>query len=342
MSSSAASSASAALSSYAAHQRRQRRRRKERMESKSAIKRKSKSARKSKEEIEINPKGNRKRDAKKIKITPWIGIRCVRVPRKCSLLAVLLVAILRPPPNIIFGSGFKKRRFRPRVAVYNRHQTATINKRVTLYKTATKKPPPIPIFVVVRSFIVERALCRKEGLNIDVLLRDFEFNIKVARLGSTKWITVLDREEDFEHAKLKEKAWWARWFDSVQPWPEEIQADTSRDVWLRCFRVPMHAYCVNTFMSIGYAWEEVLGVELGSLESGNLVTGRVCIRTKAMSFLQKEIELRVENLSFNSARLLRRLGLRRWRKVRKRRYLNGRNPSKLGGGGGTLVGIWIE
>ncbi|GAB2268026.1 hypothetical protein Dimus_003002 [Dionaea muscipula] len=52
-----------------------------------------------------------------------------------------------------------------------------------------------------RSFIVERALCRKERLNIDGLLADFEFKIKMARLERTKWILVPDSEEDFQHAK---------------------------------------------------------------------------------------------------------------------------------------------
>ncbi|GAB2280111.1 Serine arginine-rich splicing factor 2 [Dionaea muscipula] len=64
-----------------------------------------------------------------------------------------------------------------------------------------------------RSFIVERALCRREGLNIDAFMQEFEFKIKMARLGTSKWLMVFEREEDFEHAKLKGKAWWARWFD---------------------------------------------------------------------------------------------------------------------------------
>ncbi|GAB2268027.1 hypothetical protein Dimus_003003 [Dionaea muscipula] len=51
-------------------------------------------------------------------------------------------------------------------------------------------------------------------------------------------------------------------------------------------------------MTIGYAWGEVVGVELGSLESGDLRIGRVCIRIKAMGFFNKEIKLRVNNLLF--------------------------------------------
>ncbi|GAB2279760.1 hypothetical protein Dimus_014398 [Dionaea muscipula] len=114
-----------------------------------------------------------------------------------------------------------------------------------------------------RSFnIVERALCRKEGLNIDAFMQAFEFKIKMARLGKLKWLMVFDREEDFEQPKLKGKSWWARWFDSAQLWKEETQVDASRDVWLRCFGVPLQAYCVNTLMAIGYVWGEVLGVDL--------------------------------------------------------------------------------
>ncbi|GAB2280517.1 hypothetical protein Dimus_015143 [Dionaea muscipula] len=120
----------------------------------------------------------------------------------------------------------------------------------------------------------------------------------MARLGTSKWLMVFEREEDFEHAKLKGKAWWARWFDSTQLWKEETQIDASRDVWLRCFGVPLQAYCVNTLMAIGYVWGEVLGVELGSLESGDLRTGKVCVRTNEMGVMQKEIELRVDNRPF--------------------------------------------
>ncbi|GAB2274224.1 hypothetical protein Dimus_008991 [Dionaea muscipula] len=68
----------------------------------------------------------------------------------------------------------------------------------------------------------------------------------------------------------------------MTPWSKELVIRPGREVWIRCFGVPIHARCPGTFTSIGQQWNVVLLVEFSSRESGLLEEGRVLFSTEVI------------------------------------------------------------
>ncbi|GAB2279499.1 hypothetical protein Dimus_014139 [Dionaea muscipula] len=77
-------------------------------------------------------------------------------------------------------------------------------------------------------------------------------------------------------------SWWVNKGVSMTPWSEDLVLLPSRDVWIRCLGVTIHARCHNTFLPIGSHWGDVQRVEFGSMDSGDLDDGRIFIQTKVI------------------------------------------------------------
>ncbi|GAB2296803.1 hypothetical protein Dimus_030906 [Dionaea muscipula] len=136
-----------------------------------------------------------------------------------------------------------------------------------------------------RSIVAEWMSCKKEGSHVETLKAELDQEVKVVRLGRDRVLLTFPSISSLCSALNKEKAWWARWFDSVKQWTKEMTWNYQRQVWLRCCNLPLQAWTINTMISIGQYWGEVLMVDIGDVESGNMEVAR-------------DIQLRVGNMFF--------------------------------------------
>ncbi|GAB2284610.1 hypothetical protein Dimus_019065 [Dionaea muscipula] len=97
---------------------------------------------------------------------------------------------------------------------------------------------------------------------------------------------------------------------SMHPWSKELVLKPLREVWIRCVGIPLHARCPNTFLSIGRHWGEVLSVEFGSVECGDLDDGRIHLLTEMVAPLVVEFKLKVDEMFFDCWIIEEGLGVR--------------------------------
>lgn len=79
------------------------------------------------------------------------------------------------------------------------------------------------------------------------------FAIRVTPMGGNCCL-LEDLEEGFIEDLIKVgETWWKSWFSIVEKWKAGC-VDGNRDVWLRIYGVPLHAWCSEFFVSLGECW----------------------------------------------------------------------------------------
>ncbi|GAB2294123.1 hypothetical protein Dimus_028342 [Dionaea muscipula] len=119
------------------------------------------------------------------------------------------------------------------------------------------------------SYVVELEFGHCDRIHASSLASDMGVEFVVVKIGLLRCLFLFENEEDFRLALSL------------------------------CFGTPLHARCTQTFMAIGKQWGEVLRIEYGSLESGLLEEGRICIMNDVVSPLICSFTLKVDGLEFS-------------------------------------------
>ncbi|GAB2289873.1 hypothetical protein Dimus_024176 [Dionaea muscipula] len=167
---------------------------------------------------------------------------------------------------------------------------------------------PPPIFITGESHGVDRLMrsCvlvwtsgSDAGTHASTFLSDLGIAARVVSIGRLKWLLVFDNSEYFQKVLSMEHSWWVDRGFSMIPWTDEPILTPRREVWLKCYGIPLHASCPRTFLSIGQQWGEVLRANFGSVESGCLDDGRIKILTEIVTPFSFAFKLLVEGKSFD-------------------------------------------
>ncbi|GAB2297780.1 hypothetical protein Dimus_031867 [Dionaea muscipula] len=150
----------------------------------------------------------------------------------------------------------------------------------------------------MESCVVEWKSGACTGIHPSSLLSDLGVDATMARLDRFKHLLMFDREEDFRKTLQLDRSWWACRGVLMTYWLEKLILKPMREVWISCFGIPLHARCLNTYMSIGRQWGEVLSVEFGSVGSGVLDDDRIKLMTDLVAPLVVQFKLLVDDVEF--------------------------------------------
>lgn len=94
------------------------------------------------------------------------------------------------------------------------------------------------------------------------------------------------------------RSWWDRFFNCIRPWePEDM--DSKRVVWLKISKVPCHACDVNLLKSIAGVFGSFVRSDERTNNSVNMSEARILIKSNTMAFINEEIQVLVDGVSFN-------------------------------------------
>ncbi|GAB2285659.1 hypothetical protein Dimus_020100, partial [Dionaea muscipula] len=112
-----------------------------------------------------------------------------------------------------------------------------------------------------RSAVAEFANYRSTEFMFLSFMENSEGRFSVRRMGGKKVLITFPSEmemssfiDQHNHQKLY-------WFDSVTPWSVDSENSFGREIWLSCYGVPVHAWNVSTFCSIGDFLGEVVMID---------------------------------------------------------------------------------
>jgi hypothetical protein len=91
--------------------------------------------------------------------------------------------------------------------------------------------------------------------------------------------------------------WWSTWFDRFEEWSPEAVSN-QRYAWLRCFRVPLHAWGEALFKTIGFKFGTFVQVDSSTK---NLIRGdlaRIKITTENMQMIDSSLAITVMGKKF--------------------------------------------
>ncbi|GAB2276999.1 hypothetical protein Dimus_011706 [Dionaea muscipula] len=137
-----------------------------------------------------------------------------------------------------------------------------------------------------------------DGFQASPCLSELGVEVKLLKMDRYRCLLLIDNEEDFRDVLALGGSWWEGRSVSMTPWSEELVSKPRREAWIRCHRVPLHARCSNTFMSIGQKWGDVLTVEFCSWENGLLDDGRILLFTEVLAPFNCSFTLRVDGKDF--------------------------------------------
>ncbi|GAB2267160.1 hypothetical protein Dimus_002145 [Dionaea muscipula] len=150
-----------------------------------------------------------------------------------------------------------------------------------------------------RSRVVEWRSGRCAGIQPSALASDLGVDVSVVLIGKPRCLLMFKDEEGFRRALSLDECWWSSGGLSMIPWTMSLVLKPLREVWIRCFGLPLHARSARSFMSIGQQWGEVLSIEFGSLDYGVLEEGRICILTDIVPPLNRAFTLLVDGVKFS-------------------------------------------
>ncbi|GKU98541.1 hypothetical protein SLEP1_g11532 [Rubroshorea leprosula] len=88
-----------------------------------------------------------------------------------------------------------------------------------------------------------------------------------------------------------------QWFEEVKPWsPSSVAKE--RFVWIRCQGVPIHAWGLEFFSSIGAVWGKVISLDDSTSKKIRFDIGRFLISTPIMEFISKSMTITVNGMPY--------------------------------------------
>jgi hypothetical protein len=122
-------------------------------------------------------------------------------------------------------------------------------------------------------------------------------NLKVITLGHRKVLLTSSKEKEIEKV-VGSTGWWCQWIDRFVPW-SPASVSNKRDVWLRCYGVPLFAWGISLFKTLAYKFGTFLDVDDATkqLKRGDLA--RVKVLTSASKIIDSVIEVVVLGQKFS-------------------------------------------
>ncbi|GAB2275743.1 hypothetical protein Dimus_010493 [Dionaea muscipula] len=150
-----------------------------------------------------------------------------------------------------------------------------------------------------RSCVIDWSSGNCAGFHALSLFSGMEVGVKVVLLDRLKCLLVFDNDEGFRKVLALDQSWSVSRGLEMTSWSAQLIINPLREVWLKSYRVSLHARCPSTFLAISRQWGEVLSVEFGSLESGFLDEGRIKILSNVVTPLPSAFKLLVNGKEFD-------------------------------------------
>ncbi|KAL4366113.1 hypothetical protein AHAS_Ahas07G0173600 [Arachis hypogaea] len=122
--------------------------------------------------------------------------------------------------------------------------------------------------------------------------------VQVREMGAYKALLTFDSVRNADDAYTFNMNRLLQLFHRVWRWEESEHSETRR-VWLECFGVPLHAWSVNTFRTIGGQWGEVVACDRETEMCSSFTVGRVQIDTYVMDVIQEWVHVTVGTGGFD-------------------------------------------
>ncbi|KAI8572835.1 hypothetical protein RHMOL_Rhmol01G0231200 [Rhododendron molle] len=97
----------------------------------------------------------------------------------------------------------------------------------------------------------------------------------------------------FPDEEMRNKALEEKWFEELKPWNGD-QAKDERLVWIACYGMPLNAWNMPAFRSIGSIWGHFLEVDEETLKEVSFDKGKVLIATENTSKISDKIQFIVD------------------------------------------------
>ncbi|MCH85843.1 hypothetical protein A2U01_0006695, partial [Trifolium medium] len=124
------------------------------------------------------------------------------------------------------------------------------------------------------------------------------FGVKVTPLGSN--LTLLEGQEEGEVQALMEEAkgWLDQWFKDIRPWtPKDIDLD--RNVWLRIYGIPAHAWNDLFFARVTKPWGSFINADDVTMKKISMDVARLLIRTSCQRVVDEFFDVKVNGEIFH-------------------------------------------
>ncbi|GAB2280736.1 hypothetical protein Dimus_015362 [Dionaea muscipula] len=157
-------------------------------------------------------------------------------------------------------------------------------------KKSKEEVPMIKVHIIGNGWLYRSAVATFGEHPIpDSLFESFMKEVKgnptVRRMGYNKVLLTFMLVEEMQSFVEEHTKQSSIWFNSVVPWSVKTECSYDREVWLTCYGVPVHAWNVSTFCSIGQFWGEVTQIDEDTAKCVRCDIGNVKVFTNNMSVI---------------------------------------------------------
>ncbi|XP_058775277.1 uncharacterized protein LOC131649535 [Vicia villosa] len=124
------------------------------------------------------------------------------------------------------------------------------------------------------------------------------FGVKVTPLGGNSCL-LEELEEGFIEDLIGEgELWWKEWFSVIKKW-EEGSVDGSRDVWVRIYGIPLHAWTAEFFVELAGSWGRFICVDENTSKGVAFDMARVMVNIPITRNIPETVPVNIDGRLFN-------------------------------------------
>ncbi|XP_058732902.1 uncharacterized protein LOC131604483 [Vicia villosa] len=124
------------------------------------------------------------------------------------------------------------------------------------------------------------------------------FAVRVTPLGGDVCL-LEDREEGFIEDLIAEgETWWKSWFSDIKRWEEGMVAE-SRDVWLRIYGIPVHAWKSSFFVALAEVWGSFLCIDERTAKGDVFDVARILVKIRLDIQTPDAVQANIDGKPFN-------------------------------------------
>ncbi|CAK8531108.1 unnamed protein product [Lathyrus sativus] len=124
------------------------------------------------------------------------------------------------------------------------------------------------------------------------------FSIKATPLGDNLCLL-----EESEHGEIRDlireaESWWRQWFSVIREWKEE-DLDKERVTWLRCYRIPFHAWNFYFFELLAKTHRNYVCVYDNTLKEYCMDVSIIMVMTNCAVVLNETFKVQINDEIFS-------------------------------------------
>lgn len=127
---------------------------------------------------------------------------------------------------------------------------------------------------------------------------DAGFHFSVLPLGSHKFLLKSDAGFDMNDFIQNEINSWSHWFNAMYMWSPETATINKRTAWLRLLGLPLHAWSVQNFETVGNNFGVFIKADESSINLDSVDAARILIETSELNPIQSVLNIRLDQSSF--------------------------------------------